>query len=106
MSAITDFIATLHTTAKQLEEEYLVNKIERDSDGKLSYIQYAGALDENAEPEHILEIDDAIRRALKMGWDPTDDRPITSVDIPCSYGTQSHPPTYANAPAEILEGEL
>ena len=40
MSAITDFIQTLQTTAKKLEEEYLVNQIERDSDGKLTYIQY------------------------------------------------------------------
>ena len=106
MSAIADFIITLQTTAKQLEEQFLVNQIERDSDGKLTYAQYAGALDENAEPEHLIEIDDAIRRALKMGWDPTDDR-----DHVCRYSLflwNSVTSTYIRQRASEIdhEGEL
>ena len=106
MSAIADFIITLQTTAKHLEEQFLVNQIERDSDGKLTYAQYAGALDENAEPEHLIEIDDAIRRALKMGWDPTDDR-----DHVCRYSLflwNSVTSTYIRQRASEIdhEGEL
>lgn len=105
MSAISDFIQTLQTTAKKLEEKYLVNLIERDSDGKLTYIQYGEALDEDSEPEHILEIDDAIRRAIAMEWDPTDEN-----DHVCRYSIflwSTVQSSYLHQRAiEILEGEL
>ena len=80
MWAIPDFIAELYKTAKDLEERFLVNQIERDTKGKLTFVQYKNPLDENAEPEHIQEVDDAIKRALKMGWDPKDD-----TDVICRY---------------------
>lgn len=70
MSIAKDVITTLNETALELAEEHLRDTIERDSDNKLTYCQYELPLCETAQPEHIQEIDDAIRRALKLGWNP------------------------------------
>ncbi|MXV73443.1 hypothetical protein F4Z99_04090 [Candidatus Poribacteria bacterium] len=73
MTYVPGLIAFLYETAKDLEEQFLVDKIERNPEGKLTYVQYREPLSETAEPEHLQEIDAAIRRALKLGWDPNDE---------------------------------
>lgn len=80
MLIIANFIADLYKFAKELEQKYLVNIIERDENNNLTFVRYKGPLDENAEPEHIFEIDDAIQHALKLGWDPNDES-----DKVCKY---------------------
>ena len=57
-----------------------INKVNRNPDGKLTYIQYGGPIDENPEPEHLIEVEDAIVRALEKGWNPTDE-----TDKVCRY---------------------
>ena len=69
---VADTIRLLHETAQELEQKYLTQIIERNPNQQLTYIQYGCPLDKNAEPEHLLEVDDAIRRALNLGWNPKD----------------------------------
>ena len=65
-SQVGDTIRMLNETALELEERCFKQNIERDPDGQLTYIQYGCPLDEKAEPEHLLEVDDAIRRATPI----------------------------------------
>ena len=79
-SEVADTIRMLNETALELEQKCLTKNIIRDDNGQLTYVQYGQSLDENAEPEHLQEIDAAIRRALRLGWDPNDE-----TDKVCRY---------------------
>ena len=102
-SQVADTIRILNETALELEQRCLTQNIERDPDGQLTYIQYSGPIDENAETEHLLEVDDAIRRALRLGWNPNDES-----DVVCRYSIflwNSVASSYLHQRANLLQKE-
>ena len=100
---VCETIRLLHETARELEEKCLKRNVERNADGLLTYIQYGQPLDENAEPEHLLEIDDAIRRALRKGWNPNDESdPVCRYSVFLWNSIDSH---YLHKRADELQKE-